>query len=125
MHHSFYRSISPNYLIINHTHILSAAPFIFLPIYANQDISTINCYTLFDYPIDPYGRWDNRRQVNTHSIYDLVTQFESPINIAEIMRANASSEASKYWDFNRTWTWKGTANGKTVTAICPKLKWEK
>ena len=32
MHHSFYRSISPNYLIINHTHILSAAPFIFLPI---------------------------------------------------------------------------------------------
>ena len=32
MHHSFYRSISPNYLIINHTHILSTAPFIFLPI---------------------------------------------------------------------------------------------
>ena len=46
-------------------------------------------------------------------------------NSGEIMRANASSEASKYWDFNRTWTWKGTANGKTVTAICPKLKWEK
>ena len=32
MHHSFYRTISPNYLIINHTHILSTAPFIFLPI---------------------------------------------------------------------------------------------
>jgi hypothetical protein len=41
------------------------------------------------------------------------------------MRANCSTEASEYWDFNRTWTWKGTANGKTVTAICPKLKWEK
>ena len=32
MHHSFYRFISPNYLIINYTHILSAVPFIFLPI---------------------------------------------------------------------------------------------
>lgn len=34
MHHSFYRTISYNCLIINHTHILSAAPFIFLPIKA-------------------------------------------------------------------------------------------
>ena len=92
---------------------------------SKSDISTTNCYTLFDYPIDPDGWWSDDKQVNTHSIYDLVSQFESPINIAEIMRANASSEASKYWDFNRTWTWKGTANGKTVTAICPKLKWEK
>jgi hypothetical protein len=92
---------------------------------SKSDISTTNCYTLFDYPIDPDGWWSDNKQVNTHSIYDLVTQFESPINIAELMRANASSEASKYWDFNRTRTWKGTANGKTVTAICPKLKWEK
>ena len=92
---------------------------------STSDISTTNCYTLFDYPIDPGHRWSDNKHVNTHSIYDLVTQFESPINIAEIMRANASSEASKYWDFNRTWTWQGTANGKTVTAICPKLKWEK
>ena len=90
---------------------------------STNSTSTTNCYTLFDYPIDPDG-W-GFDHVNTHSIYDLVTQFESPINIAEIMRANASSEASKYWDFNRTWTWQGTANGKTVTAICPKLKWEK
>ena len=92
---------------------------------STRSTSTTNCYTLFDYPIDPDGWWSDNKQVNTHSIYDLVTQFESPINIAEIMRANASSEASKYWDFDRTWTWKGTANGKTVTAICPKLKWEK
>ena len=93
---------------------------------SKSDISTTNCYTLFDYPIDPGYYWSGFEHVTTHSIYDLVTQFESPINIAEILRANASSsEASKYWDFNRTWTWKGTANGKTVTAICPKLKWEK
>ena len=37
MHHSFYRSISPNYLIINHTHILSTAPFIFLPLFAARN----------------------------------------------------------------------------------------
>ena len=85
------------------------------------DYSNMNsikyCYTLYNSTIPSYWK--------SFSIYDLVSQFNSPINIAEIMRANASSEASEYWDFNRTWTWEGTANGKTVTAICPKLKWEK
>ena len=74
------------------------------------------CYTLYNSTLN---------ESQSYSIYDLVTQFNSPINIAEIMRANCSSEASQYWDFSRTWTWKGSANGKTVTAICPKLKWEK
>ena len=75
------------------------------------------CYTLYNSTIPSYWK--------SFSIYDLVSQFNSPINIAEIMRANCSTEASQYWDYDRTWTWKGTANGKTVTAICPKLKWEK
>ena len=74
------------------------------------------CYTLYNSTLN---------ESQSYSIYDLVSQFNSPINIAEIMRANCSSEASQYWDFSRTWTWKGSANGKTVTAICPKLKWEK
>ena len=74
------------------------------------------CYTLYNSTI---------RSSESFSIYDLVSQFNSPINIAEIMRANCSSEASQYWDYDRTWTWQGTANGKSVTAICPKLKWEK
>ena len=74
------------------------------------------CYTLYNSTLN---------ESQSYSIYDLVSQFNSPINIAELMRANCSSEASQYWDFSRTWTWKGTANGKTVTAICPKLKWEK
>ena len=74
------------------------------------------CYTLYNSTLN---------ESQSYSIYDLVSQFNSPINIAEIMRANCSSEASEYWDFSRTWTWKGSANGKTVTAICPKLKWEK
>ena len=76
------------------------------------------CYTLYNSTIHSF--WSE-----SFSIYDLVSQFDSPINIAEIMRTNCSSEASEYWDFHRTWTWKGIANGKTVTAICPKLKWEK
>lgn len=74
------------------------------------------CYTLYNSTLN---------ESQSYSIYDLVSQFNSPINIAELMRANCSSEASQYWDFSRTWTWKGSANGKTVTAICPKLKWEK
>lgn len=76
-----------------------------------------DCYTLMNYSLL------TKRGKNCYSIYDLVSEFSSPINIAEIMRVNGISD--EYWDFNRTWTWKGTANGKTVTAICPKLKWEK
>ena len=82
----------------------------------NGTCSITYCYTLYNSTLN---------ESESFSIYDLVSQFNSPINIAEIMRVNCSSEASEYWDFDRTWTWKGSANGKTVTAICPKLKWEK
>ena len=87
--------------------------------YDNYGVSILNSYTLLDFKQIGYTN------SACYSIYNLVSEFNSPINIAEIMRANCSTEASEYWDFNRTWTWKGTANGKTVTAICPKLKWEK
>ena len=83
--------------------------------YYNGTSAVTYCYTLYNSTLN---------ESESFSIYDLVSQFSSPINIAEVMRANCSSEASQYWDFNRTWTWQGTANGKTVTAICPKLKWE-
>ena len=85
----------------------------------NRNNSILDSYTLLDFTL--------KSSANSacYSIYNLVSEFNSPVNIAEIMRANCSSEASEYWDFHRTWTWKGTANGKTVTAICPKLKWEK
>lgn len=35
---------------------------------------------------------------------------------------------SKYideWDFNNTWIWTGTINGKDASIECPRLKWEK
>lgn len=35
------------------------------------------------------------------------------------------SEYADYWNFNNTWTWKGTINGTEVSVSCPRLAWEK
>ena len=34
------------------------------------------------------------------------------------------SEYADYWNFNNTWTWKGTIDGKEVSVSCPRLAWE-
>ena len=34
------------------------------------------------------------------------------------------SDYASYWNYNNTWTWKGTINGKDVSVSCPKLAWE-
>lgn len=34
------------------------------------------------------------------------------------------SEYASYWNYNNTWTWKGTINGKEVSVSCPRLAWE-
>ncbi len=44
-------------------------------------------------------------------------------NIAEFLQ-NCYSEHADYFNFNNTWTWTGTINGKTVNVSCPKLYWE-
>lgn len=44
-------------------------------------------------------------------------------NITEFLQ-NCYSEHADYFDFNNTWTWTGTINGKTVNVSCPKLYWE-
>lgn len=44
-------------------------------------------------------------------------------NIAEFLQ-NCYSEHADYFDFNNTWTWTGTINGKTENVPCPKLYWE-
>lgn len=36
----------------------------------------------------------------------------------------AYSEYAKYYNFNSSWTWSGTINGKSVSVSCPKLAWE-
>lgn len=35
------------------------------------------------------------------------------------------SDYAEYWNYNNTWTWKGTINGKEVSVSCPKLAWER
>lgn len=35
------------------------------------------------------------------------------------------SDYAEYWNFNNTWTWKGTINGEEVSVSCPKLAWER
>ena len=34
------------------------------------------------------------------------------------------SDYASYWNYNNTWTWKGTINGKEVSVSCPRLTWE-
>lgn len=34
------------------------------------------------------------------------------------------SEYASYWNFDNTWTWKGTVNGQEVSVSCPRLAWE-
>jgi hypothetical protein len=34
------------------------------------------------------------------------------------------SDYADYWDFNNTWVWTGTVDGKTVEVSCPRLAWE-
>lgn len=45
-------------------------------------------------------------------------------NITEHLKG-CYSEYATYWDFNNTWTWSGTVNGKTTNVSCPRLAWEK
>ena len=35
------------------------------------------------------------------------------------------SDYASYWNYNNTWIWKGTINGKEVSVSCPRLAWEK
>ena len=34
------------------------------------------------------------------------------------------SDYASYWNYNNTWTWKGTIKGKEVSVSCPRLAWE-
>ena len=53
---------------------------------------------------------------NSYSIYDTE-------NIAQDMEDDYSDYAD-YWNFNNTWTWKGTKNGTSIQVKCPRLYWE-
>lgn len=51
------------------------------------------------------------------------TSVASCDNITEYLQS-CYSEYADYYNFNNTWTWTGTVNGKTVSISCPKLAWE-
>lgn len=78
-----------------------------------------HCYTLMNLSLTQSGE----NISGSFTIKDLVNQFSSPINVAEVMRA-ANSQYASYWDYDRTWTWTGLVNGQNFSAICPKLTWE-
>ena len=44
-------------------------------------------------------------------------------DITTFMKDCYSNYAS-YWNYNNTWTWKGTIKGKEVSVSCPRLAWE-
>ena len=56
---------------------------------------------------------------DSYSIYD-----DGVSNIAQKME-DAYSDYAEYWNFNNTWTWKGTINGTSKQVVCPRLAWEK
>jgi hypothetical protein len=45
------------------------------------------------------------------------------LNITKSMMECYSDYAS-YWNFDNTWTWRGTVNGQDVSDSCPRLAWE-
>ena len=44
-------------------------------------------------------------------------------NIAQKME-EAYSDYADYWNFDNTWTWTGTVDGKQKSVKCPRLAWE-
>ena len=61
--------------------------------------------------------------VTSRSEYDMTNCQLSCTNITEFLQ-NCYSEHADYFNFNNTWTWTGTINGKTENVSCPKLYWE-
>ena len=79
------------------------------------------CYSTMDIPFEE-GDWSKDRD-DSYSVAKLIEKAGTNINLAEIMRA--ADAGSAYFDYDRTWKWTGTLREQSVTAICPKLKWEK
>lgn len=61
--------------------------------------------------------------VTARSEYSMTNCQLSCTNITEFLQ-NCYSEHADYFNFNNTWTWTGTINGKTENVSCPKLYWE-
>lgn len=78
-----------------------------------------------------YGAYSLSDCVTTYSVFGK-SYYKSYSNcyanaengdIIDILRSSGS-QFSSCWNYNNSWIWTGTINGKSVTAICPRLSWE-
>jgi hypothetical protein len=80
---------------------------------------------------DNYSAFGGYGNANAYDCAAVISQSKcymtncqlSCTNITEFLQ-NCYSEHADYFNFNNTWTWTGTINGKTVNVSCPKLYWE-
>ena len=92
-----------------------------------QEHKRVEVTTIYTPEITPKTKLDVPASISESSEIepDIIYNIHPDTWQIKLADHNFKPARAGYWDFNRTWTWKGTANGKTVTAICPKLKWEK
>lgn len=97
-------------------------------LYANYDIqfsytTMISNYSDYCAFIGYYGDVKDCAAVTSKSKGSMTNCQLSCTNITEFLQ-NCYSEHADYFNFNNTWTWTGTINGKTENVSCPKLYWE-
>ena len=71
-------------------------------------------------------------------VYDSCTPYTTTVYIPNVSEPNVqgnctdittfmkscNSDYASYWNFDNTWTWRGTVNGQEVSVSCPRLAWE-
>jgi hypothetical protein len=87
--------------------------------YTTMTSNYADCATFVAYN----GTKEDCAAVTSRSEYYMTNCQLSCTNITEFLQ-NCYSEHADYFNFNNTWTWTGTINGKTVNVSCPKLYWE-
>jgi hypothetical protein len=92
--------------------------------YTTMTSNYADCATFVAYDGTAY-EWTKKdcAAVTSRSEYYMTNCQLSCTNITEFLQ-NCYSEHADYFNFNNTWTWTGTINGKTENVSCPKLYWE-
>ena len=87
------------------------------------------CYSVMDSSsesFDGLGTGDYTDCATVHpahsSIYGTNVKYECT-DITTFLQ-DCYSDYASYWNYNNTWTWKGTIDGKEVSVSCPRLAWE-
>ena len=87
------------------------------------------CYAVMDSSSDSFDGLGCARHIDCatvhpahRSIYGTNVKYECT-DITTFMK-DCYSDYASYWNYNNTWTWKGTIDGKEVSVSCPRLAWE-